>query len=331
MVRAWLPTQRQGRALGLIGVGVGVAAAFGPPIGGVVTAALSWRWIFAVNLIVLVPGLFWTFRLPRREGGDDAPRFDVLGAGLVLTTLVTATLAGTIWRVPGVPWSVPVIAGVVAVVCGAALRIHVTRNPAPVLDFALFRRPGFLASGLSVAFSNLAMYTVFLAVPIFLAQRGGWNARDIGLALAGMSVLMMIFGPIGGEWSDRRGRRRPAVTGALIAAVGIVPFAWIDPAWGWPLLVLPLVVIGTGIGLASAPVQAAALQVAGRGLAGQAAGLFSTMRYLGSITGTAVMAAVLGASPGDAAFRGLFVGLVVASLLAAVASWRLPTTAKPSA
>jgi hypothetical protein len=53
------------------------------------------------------------------------------------------------------------------------------------------------------------------------------------------------------------------------------------------------------------------------------------MRYLGSITGTAGMAAVLGASPGDAAFRGLFVGLVVAALLAALASLRLPATSSP--
>ena len=89
---------------------------------------------------------------------------------------------------------------------------------------------------------------------------------------------------------------------------------------------LPLVVIGIGVGLGSAAVQAAALQVAGRGRAGQAAGLFSTMRYLGSITGTAAMAAVLGAAPGDPAFRSLFVGLVVAASLAAVASGRLPAT-----
>ena len=326
MVRAWLPTARQGRALGAIGAGVGLAAALGPPIGGVVTDALGWRWIFAVNLVVLLPGMAWALRLPRTEPSPDAARFDVRGAVLVLVLLIGATLAGTIWRVPGVPWIVAPATGVVALAAGFALRMHVRRSPAPVLDFGLFRRPGFLASGLSVAFSNLAMYTVLLAVPIFLAQQAGWQAREIGLALAGMSVLMMIFGPIGGDWSDRRGRRLPAVTGALIAAVGIVPFVVIDAGWSWPWLVAPLMVVGTGIGVGSAAVQAAALQVAGRASAGQAAGLFSTMRYLGSITGTAAMAAVLGTTPGDAAFRGLFVGLVVAALAAAVASWRLPAT-----
>lgn len=330
MVRAWLPTARQGRALGAIGAGVGLAAALGPPIGGVVTDALGWRWIFAVNLVVLLPGIAWALRLPRREPSRGAARFDVLGAGLVLTLLVGATLAGTIWRVPGVHWTVAVGAGVVALASGLGLRGHVGRSAAPVLDFGLFRRPGFLAAGLSVAFSNLAMYTVLLAVPIYLAQQAGWQAREIGLALAGMSVLMMIFGPIGGDWSDRRGRRLPAVTGALVTAAGIVPFVAIDAGWSWPWLVAPLMVVGTGIGLGSAAVQAAALQVAGRASAGQAAGLFSTMRYLGSITGTAAMAAVLGTAPGDGAFRALFVGLVVAAAAAALASGRLPRTASAS-
>lgn len=325
MVRAWLPLSRQGRALGAIGAGVGLAAALGPPLGGIVTDALGWRWIFAANLIVLVPGIAWALRLPRSQARGSAPRFDLLGAALVLATLVTAALAGTVWRVPGVAWWVAATFGVVAVASGWSLRRHVARTPAPVLELGLFRRPGFLAAGLSILFSNLTMYTILLAMPVFLAQRAGWTARDIGLALAGMSVLMMIFGPLGGAWSDRVGRRGPAVIGAAVASLGTAPLALVDPAWSWPMVVAPLVVVGTGIGLASAPVQAAALQAAGRASAGQAAGLFSTMRYLGSIVGTATMAAVLGATPGDPSFRGLFAGLVVAAICASVASTLLPT------
>lgn len=324
MVRAWLPLSRQGRALGAIGAGVGLAAALGPPLGGIVTDALGWRWIFAANLIVLVPGIAWALRLPRSQARGAGPRFDLLGAALVLATLVTAALAGTVWRVPGVAWWIAATFGVVAAASGWSLRRHVARTPAPVLELGLFRRPGFLAAGLSILFSNLTMYTILLAMPVFLAQRAGWTPRDIGMALAGMSVLMMIFGPLGGAWSDRVGRRGPAVLGTAIASVGTAPLVFVDPAWSWPMVVVPLVVVGTGIGLASAPVQAAALQAAGRASAGQAAGLFSTMRYLGSIVGTATMAAVLGTAPGDPSFRGLFAGLVVAAICASVASTRLP-------
>ncbi|MDR9392657.1 MAG: MFS transporter, partial [Trueperaceae bacterium] len=178
MVRTRLPTSQQGRALGTIGAGIGLAAALGPPLGGIVVDLLGWRWIFAANLLVLVPGLVWTWRLPVARG-DDARRtgrFDVAGAGLLLATLVLAALAGTVWRVEGVPGSMAVAAGSLGVVAAALLRRHASRAAAPVLDFGLLRRRAFLAAGLAVAFVNLTMYTVLLAVPVFLTQRAGWTA-----------------------------------------------------------------------------------------------------------------------------------------------------------
>ena len=326
-VRLQLPVARQGRALGLIGAGIGLAAALGPPLGGVVTDALGWRWIFAVNLLVLVPGLVWAGRLPRHAAAKAGGRFDLLGAILVLATLVALTLAGTLWRVPGMPWwGVAALAGL-AVGAGAWLRRHVARTPAPVLDLTLFGRPGFLAAGVSILCSNLAMYTILLAIPVFLTQLVQWSPRDVGLLLAGMSVPMMVFGPVGGALSDRFGRRAPALLGTSLAALGALPLVGVASSWAWPTYLAALVVVGAGIGLASAPVHAAALEAAQSGAVGQAAGLFSTMRYLGSILGTAGMAAVLGTAPEVGAFRWLFGALVAAALGAALASSRLPRPA----
>jgi EmrB/QacA subfamily drug resistance transporter len=324
LVRTLLAPSSQGRVLGLIGAGIGVAAALGPPLGGLVTEALGWRWIFAVNLVVLGPGIALAWRLPARTEPPSAGRFDLGGAGLVLVTLVALTLATTTWRLPGVPWYAAVALGGTALASGAALRRHAGRVAAPILDLGLFARPGFLAAGVSILASNLTMYTVLLAVPVYLTRVVAWGPSDIGALLAGMSVLMMVFGPIGGWLSDRHGRRAPALAGALVAALGTLPLASVSATWSWPAYLVPLVVVGAGIGLASAPVHAAALQAARAGAAGQAAGLFSTMRYLGSILGTAAMAATLGAAPGVGAFRALFAMLAGAALVAALASSRLP-------
>jgi EmrB/QacA subfamily drug resistance transporter len=324
LVRTLIAATSQGRVLGLIGAGVGVAAALGPPLGGFVTEALGWRWIFAVNLVVLLPGLALVWRLPPATGRPSAGRFDLAGAGLVLVALVGLTLAATIWRVPGVPWPTAVALGATALAAAAALRRHVRRVAAPILDLGLFARPGFSAAGISILGSNLTMYTILLAVPVFLTQVVAWGARDIGGLLAGMSVLMMVFGPVGGWLSDRYGRRAPALAGTLLAALGTLPLTALSATWSWAAYLAPLVVVGAGIGLASAPVHAAAMQAARAGAAGQAAGLFSTMRYLGSILGTAAMAAILGATPDVAAFRALFALLVATALIAAAASARLP-------
>jgi EmrB/QacA subfamily drug resistance transporter len=330
LIRALVEPGRHGAAFGLVGAGIGVAAALGPPVGGIVAEALGWRWIFAANLAVLVPAVVMTLRLPRGEAHGSG-RFDVSGAIMLLTTLVAAALAMTVWRVPDAPLALPVALAVAAVAAGASLRAHVARVPAPVIDLQVLARPGFLPAGLSVLFVNLTMYTVLLAVPVFLTRVASWAPRDTGLVLAAMSVLMLVCGPLGGWLSDRVGRRTPALVGALLAAAGTLPLTLIAPSWSWPAYVGALAVIGAGVGLTNAPVQAAALQAVGAGEAGRAAGLFSTMRYAGSILGSAAMAAILADGSTVAPFRTLFAVLVIAAVLAATSASRLPRPTRGSA
>ncbi len=324
LVKTLVPASRQGRAFGLIGAGLGVAAAIGPPLGGLVTDALGWRWIFAVNLLVLLPGLVAVARLSVETSPPRQGRFDLLGAALLLGTLVSAALALTLWRVEGVPFlTLPLLLAVAAAAARWFVR-HARRSPDPVLRLALFGRRGFLPAGLTVATSNLVMYAVFIALPLFLAQRVGWSTREVGWALAGMSLAMLVFGPLGGLLADRFGHRPPAVAGAAVALVGALPFVAISPSWPWWVFLAVLVVLGTGIGLSSAPIQAAAMQAAGSAEAGQAAGLFSTMRYTGSIVGTAGLAAVLGDASEVGAFRTLFVFVSLVAVAALASASRLP-------
>jgi DHA2 family methylenomycin A resistance protein-like MFS transporter len=97
------------------------------------------------------------------------------------------------------------------------------------------------------------------------------------------------------------------------------------------MLVPPLVVVGIGTGLSSAAIQTAAIEAAAASESGQAAGLFSTMRYLGSILGSALMAAILvGDVPSTDAFRLLFGLLVVTALASVVTASRLPGNPRAS-
>ncbi len=324
LVRRLVPRDAHGRAFGAIGAGIGVAAAVGPPLGGFVTDLLSWRWIFAINLLVIVPALVLAARVVDDRRPPSGGRFDLAGAGLLLVALVGLASAATVWRVPGVPWPAVVVLAAASLFAAGLLRRHVARVASPVVDLRLLGRPGFLPAGVSIMASNLTMYTILLALPVFLAQRVGWGPRDVGVLLAGMSLLMLIFGPVGGWLSDRIGRRTPAVIGTIVAMVGTAPLVAISTTWTWPAFLVPLVVVGTGIGLAGAPVQAAAMGAARAGEAGQAAGMFSTMRYLGSILGAAGMAAILGANAEQRDFRVLFALLVLAAGVAATASSRLP-------
>lgn len=324
LVRTLAPAGDHGRAFGLLGSGMSLAAALGPPLGGLITETLGWRWIFAANVPVVVVGLLLVLGLPAQGARRTDRGFDLAGAAGLFAGLVALALAATLWRVPQVPTWLTSVFAAVALAAAVWLPRHVARTPRPVLQLSLLARPGFLPAGLAVMFANFVMYTVFLAVPVFLTQLSGWGARDVGLLLAGMSILMAVTGPIGGTLSDRVGRRAPATFGSAVMIAGIAPLAFALAAWPWWALLLPLMVLGAGIGLSSAPVQTAAMQAAPVDLAGQAAGLFSTMRYAGSITGSAAMAAVLGDVAGVTSFHALFAILIGAALFATTAAGRLP-------
>ncbi len=329
LVRTLVPRELQGRALGLVGTGVGAAAAFGPPLGGLITDGFGWRWIFLANVVVIVPAMILAFKLPRSAARERTSRFDVLGAALLLVTLVALSLAATSWRVPEVPSAAPAALALLGVCAGTWFWRHAHRASAPILDLALFSRRGFLPAGLTVLFSNMTMYAIFLAVPLFVSQVLGWPPRDVGLLLAALSVPMLMLGPVAGWLADRYGPRLPAVAGCVIAVAGTVLFTFVGGDWSRSDLLLPLIAVGIGMGLSSAPTQTAALQAARHEEAGRAAGLYSTMRYVGSISCSAGMAAVLGTAGAVPEFRLLFVLLVGAALVAVWTSSRLPASMAP--
>src|SRR5918994_814471 len=307
LVRSLLVPERQGRAFGTVASALALAAGLGPPLGGVLTAALGWRWIFAANILLIAPALILGLRLPAVSSATSTGRFDLRGAALLICGLVSLVLALTVWRLPGVPLVLAPVLGLLAVGTSFALVLHTGRSPKPVLNLALFRARGFTPAVTTVLLSNLTMYTLLLSLPVFLIGWGNWDDEHVGLLLAGLSLPMVFFSPLGGRLSDRSGRRLPAFLGTLLIALGTLPFLAIAPFWSWPVYLAPLVLLGIGSGLSMASMQTTAIETVSLGRAGQAAGLFSTMRYLGSILGSSVMAAVVGGSaPPVGNFGGLY-------------------------
>jgi EmrB/QacA subfamily drug resistance transporter len=325
LVRSLVAPERRGRAFGNVGAAIAVAAGLGPPIGGILTAALGWRWIFAANLLLLAPALILGWRLPKDASSSQPRRFDLLGAALLTLGLVSLVLSMTIWRLPNAPLLLAPVFGCIAAGTLLALVRHSGRSPNPVLNLALLRARGFTPAVATVLLSNLTMYTLLLSLPLFLTAWSLWNSARVGLLLAGLSLPMIVFSPLGGRLSDNLGRRAPAVLGTSLITAGTLPFLLVYPSWTWLLYLVPLVCIGAGLGLSMAPVQTTAIETAPYSQTGQASGLFSTMRYLGSILGSSIMAAVLsGATPSVTHFRILYVVLFFSACGATIAALRLP-------
>src|SRR3990170_1121075 len=139
LVRSLIAPERQGRAFGTLGSAIALAAGLGPPVGGALTTALGWRWIFAANILLIAPALILGPRLSSVSSAPSTGRFDLRGAALLICGLVSLVLALTVWRLPGMPLVLAAVLGLLAVGTSLALVLHTGRSPQPVLKLPLFR------------------------------------------------------------------------------------------------------------------------------------------------------------------------------------------------
>ena len=329
LARIVVPEARRGTGFGLIGVAVGIAAASGPPLGGVLVETAGWRSIFYVNVLLVTPALFLGWRwLPADDRAEDTGRFDVAGAIMLPAVLIgTAVVLMSLGRDVGV--STQIVVGLATLALAVVFVRHELRHRDPVFEPRLFRNRAFAAAGGGVGLSNLAMYTLLLSVPILLDARGDTSTLETGLVLTALSASMIVVAPAGGMLADRFGRRAPTVAGLALATLGTVPIALVGAEVGIPTLIAGLTVVGIGLGVATPGLQTTAVESVSQHRAGMASGLYSTSRYLGSIVGSAILTGLLVTQRGDVdGLDTVFAIVLVASILATVVT--LGLRARPS-
>jgi len=308
LVRDVVPLERRARSFGMIGSATAFAAALGPPIGGVLVQTLGWRSIFFVNVPLVLASVLLGWRaipVTRSERGNRA--FDVVGACLLSAVLIGLTVLLTLSK-RAESALLPALGALALAGLAVVFIRYELRHPDPVLQPRFFRVRSFAAANGAIALSNLAMYSVLLTVPILLAQRGGWSSARVGAVLVMLSGAMVLCSPLGGRLADRIGRRWPTVIGLALLTLGVLPLA--------------LAGSGIGIGLSSAGMQTAAIESVGPREAGVASGVFSTSRYFGSITGSSILAGLLGGA-GGGGFTAVFIMVAGAALLSAVVALAL--------
>ena len=204
------------------------------------------------------------------------------------------------------------------------------RHPDPVLQPRLFRRRAFAAANGGIALGNLAMYTVLLAVPLLFASRTAPSTLQAGIILTAMTGAMIVASPLGGWLADRYGRRLPTIAGLALLTLGAVPMAMAGAEIMLSALVLGLVFVGIGIGMAMPGLQSTAVESVHTAEAGGAAGIYSTSRYLGSIVSSAILAGLMGTDRRNGTSLGsVFVIVCAAAALATVVG--LGLRARPEA
>ena len=300
------PLEQRPLAIGIWSAVGGVAAALGPPIGGLLVQ-LSWRWIFVVNVpIGIVTAIVAMRALDEvREPEDGRP--DLLGAaelafGIALLTL--GIVKGPEWGWVD-PRSLAAFAGSAGLV--VAFLFRSAHHHAPVIELPLLRVRSFALANLAAAVFFAGFGAMLLSGVLLLTEVWGYSALRAGLALSPGPLTAAIFAVPSGRLGGRIGQRPLVVAGGLTFATGfavILATAGSDPAYASSFLP-GFILGGAGVGmvLGALPAAATAALPASRFATGTA--VFGMARQLGSAIGVAVLIALLNDTTGGDLLAGL--------------------------
>lgn len=317
LMRLELPAERRGRAFGTFGAAMALAAALGPILGGFLVDAFGWRSVFLANVPVLAVSAALALSVPRRRASPVRTVFDWPGSILLTVALVLLILGAQ--RNDGL--AVPLAGVGVGVLVAFVLRER--RAPDPVIAFDLFASVAFTAGTLLIALQNLVMYALLFETPLVLKKLFDLDAGHTGELLIFLMVAMVVTSLVAGRLTDLLGARPLAVGGSLVCLVGIVLLQ--QSALASPgELRLPLALLGVGLGLTAPAAQTASISAIDPERSGMAAGVSSTMRYLGGVTGIAILGHALDLT-GDRAdvlrehhfVLAVFTGVLVLALVCA--------------
>ena len=310
-------------AFGIWGAVISGMAAFGPLLGGWLTTAFGWQWIFIVNLplgaVIIVAALATVTDTRARI---TAPGLDV--DGLLLSAIGFGGLVFAMIEARSLGWWAALagaigLAGIGLFILWERHRGHNGRSA--ILDLSLFRIPTFTWGNLTALCVAIGEFGLLFVLPLFIVNAMGLNTLGAGLVLAAMGAGAFVSGASARHLAERMGATGVVLLGLGIEVVGVVATALFVAIHGSPwVLALLLVVYGFGLGLASAQLTGTVLADIPTEKSGQGSATQSTVRQVGSALGTALIGAVLAADLGQTGTGALSSDMADASRTALLAA-----------
>jgi EmrB/QacA subfamily drug resistance transporter len=323
------PASERGKAIGTWAGVSALALSIGPVVGGFLTEYVSWRAIFFINLPVAVGAVAATLFAVRESRDDsvdrtvDYPGVVALTAGL--TSIVLALIEGNKWGWASAGTIGLLAAGFAALAIFAAIELRVKT---PMIDFSLFRTRQFIGSNIVAFIITFAMMGTFFFMALYLQDILGYGALEAGVRFLPTTMVIAVIAPIAGRLSDRFGPVWPMSTGLAVLATSMFLFAQIDVGTTYSGLLLPFILMGSGIALVMSPMSTAAMNAVSVLKAGVASGVLQTSRMVGASVGVAATGAIFqsklgssfnpaGLAQGSEAARATFIDALASAMLLA--------------
>jgi DHA2 family multidrug resistance protein len=280
----------------IIGLVATLAPTVGPTVGGYITDALSWHWLFFINI---VPGIGITVGVLALVDFDQ-PNFKLLDSfdwwGLIAMAGFLGSLEYVLEEGPQYEWLQDTSVAVCATICvvsAIAFFARVLTAKEPIVDIRTFADRNFAVGCLLSFCLGIGLYGLTYMYPRYLAEVRGYSALMIGETMFVSGATMFLTAPIVGRLMQRVDMRYIIAAGLVIFASGSSQMIWITRDYDFYELLVPQILRGIGMMFAIVPINTIALGTLPPDRVKNASGLFNLTRNLGGAVGLAVINQVL--------------------------------------
>jgi len=288
------PEEKRAQALGLWSGTIAFAFGVGPLIGGVLTDSISWRAIFAVDIVLLAIAAVLHFRVEKLhlvpETLKPGIRIDYLGVALLIATLGAFVYGLTGGHEAGWSSAQTLVLFAVAVICAAAFTFAETRVSEPLVNLSFFRETRYVAAATGMFFAAYLLMGVIYAYNLFVQAPGALNLTPVqaGLSLLPFTMTMFLLSLTAPRYLEPYSSRWPITLGMLALVAGFWLMHLTTDQTPYSSIWWKLIILGIGVGLAYALLPRLGLRALPDESAGQGSGVINTCIYLGASVGIAV-------------------------------------------
>lgn len=303
-IMTMFPISKRGQAMGLAGLAIAFAPAFGPTLSGWVVDSYSWNTLFYIILPIAIVDIILAYFLLKNVTELKHPKLDLLSI-----MLSTAGFGGLLYGFSAAGnngWGSTTVlttlaVGAVALFLFIWRQLHVER---PILEFRVLKNPIFTLTVVVAMACFVSMVGSQTLIPLYVQNARGFSALDSGLMLLPGALIMGLMSPITGRIFDKVGGRGLAITGLSLLTVGTIPYMFLTEDSSIAFLTTMFALRMLGVAMVMMPMTTAGLNQLPNSLIAHGTAMTNTLRQVAGSIGTAVLITVMSQSASGAAQAG---------------------------